>query len=66
MKMKLKKKLIMKINKFIWRFLICLYTPFFYISNFLENLLIDNDYADGYNWDFNRTKIDLLKLWYKY
>lgn len=51
----------------LWRFLLCLYIPLLYMGDTFENLCGDaNQYADKLGWSYERTKVRLLQLWYKY
>ena len=61
-----KKKSKFAIFVVIWRFLLCLWIPIFYFLDTFEHILIESNYADGEDWSWERTKVDILRLWYKY
>lgn len=54
------------IRRFFWRFFLILLMPWMYISDYFEHQLIEDDYADGDGWSFERTRVSFLQQWYKY
>jgi hypothetical protein len=58
----MKKKQKFAIRTIVWRFLTCLYAPFLYTIDFFENFVIENEYADGHRWSFERTRVDFLRF----